>query len=190
MKTYQFIGYRNTEVLQYIVELLLSHNEELVIRMKEYVNDCENFDLTLEELEQISHEEDLGPEAPSGLEEFSFKTDGSRSYSEWQKTYSETCSWSRRTSLKSLNPCSIIMTYVALPCVASTIMKDLTDPVFLKKLKSKGVTVVQPVFVHGKACTEVSISHCTCCVSRSQLHVHIVIIPIIIQTMFLSSKLS
>ena len=61
------------------------------------------------------------------------------------RRHSETFPWSDHTLLKSVNLGSIIMTYVALPCVVSTVMKDLSDPVFLEKLKSKGITVKQQV---------------------------------------------
>ena len=175
LNKYHFISYRNPQVLQIIVESLLFHNQELVTQMNQYINDCEEFKLTLEELEQISHEEGLGPRAPSGLQEFSLKTNGNHSFPQWQKTYSETCQWSDRTLLKSVNPGSIIMTYVALPCVVSTVMKDLCDPVFLEKLKSKGVSVVQPQL--GQTHSKVSFSHYTCYVS--QIYLHAVIIPII-----------
>ena len=156
LNKYHFISYRNPQVLQIIVESLLFKNQDLVTQMNQYVKDCEEFELTLEELQQISHEEDLGPRAPSGLQEFSFKTDGDCSFPQWQTTYSETCQWSDHTLLKSVDPGSIIMTYVALPCVVSTIMKDLSDPVFLEKLKSKGVTVVQPEL--GQTHSKVSFS--------------------------------
>ena len=158
LNKYQFISYRNPQVLQTIVESLLFHNQDLVTQMNQYMNDCEEFKLTLEELEQISHEEDLGLRAPSGLQEFSFKTDDDCSFSQWQKTYSETFPWSDRTLLKSVNPDNIIMTYVALPRVVSTVMKDLSDPVFLENLKSKGVTVVQPEL--GQTHSEVSLFVC------------------------------
>ena len=36
------------------------------------------------------------------------------------------------------------MTYVALPCVASAVMKQLTNPKIVEKLKSKGVRVIKP----------------------------------------------
>ena len=160
LNKYDFISYRNPHVLRIIVESLLFHNQELVTQMNQYTNDCEEFELTLEELRQISHDEDLGPRAPSGLQEFSFKTNGDCSFTQWQKTYSETCQWSGHTLLKSVNPGCVIMTYVALPCVVSTVMKDLSDPVFLEKLKSKGVTVVQPEL--GQTHSEVSFSYIMC----------------------------
>ena len=94
-------------------------------QMNKCIRDYEEFELTLEEVQQISHKEDLGPRGPSGLQEFSFKTYDDRSFSQWQKTYSETFLWSDHTLLKSVNPGCIIMTYVALPCVVSTVMKDL-----------------------------------------------------------------
>ena len=104
LNKYQFISYRNPQVLQIIVESLLFHDQELVTQMNQYTNDCEEFKLTLEELEQISHEEDLSPRASSGLQEFSLKTDGDHSFAQRKKTYSETFPWSDHTLLKSINP--------------------------------------------------------------------------------------
>ena len=160
LKIHKFISYRNPQLLQDFVDVLLSHDLVVVSQMDQYIKDYEKFELTLEELQQISYEEDLGPGAPSGLQEFSFKAKGDHSFPQWQKTYSETFPWSDYTLLKRLNPGSIIMTYVALPRVVSDVMKDLSDPVFLEKLKSKGVTVILPQL--GQ--THSGVSFLTCCV--------------------------
>ena len=128
--------------------------------MNQYTNDCDAFELTLEELEQISCEEDLTPRAPSELPELSFKTYDNHSFGQWQKTYLEIFPWSDHTLLKNVNPGSIIMTNVALPCVVSIVMKDFSDPVFLKKLKSKGLIIVQLQF--GQTHFEVSFSYILC----------------------------
>ena len=159
LKANKFISYRNPQLLEDIVNVLLSHDVGVVSQMNQYIKDCEEFKLTLDELHQISRE-GLGPRAPSGLQEFSFKVNGDYSFPQWQKIYAEIFLWSNHTLLKSVNPGCVIMTYVALPCVVSTVMKDLSDPVFLEKLKSKGVTVVQPEL--GQTHSEVSVSSILC----------------------------
>ena len=112
--------------------------------MDDYVRKHEEFEqeLSLSQLEEISCEEDLHPRAPSGLPEFSLRTNGDTNVHQWRKTYSEKFPWSDRTLLKEINPGSIIMTYVALPCVVSDVLRDLTDPVILRELESIGVTIV------------------------------------------------
>ena len=144
LKTHGFIGYQNYELLEYIVGCLLKDDLQVVAQMDEYIKRYENFEqeLSLNELEEISHEEDLQTRAPSGFPKFALRANGDTSVHQWKKTYSEKFPWSNRTLLKELNPCSIVMTYVALPCVVSNILRDLTDPVVLNELESIGVTVV------------------------------------------------
>ena len=112
--------------------------------MDDYVKKHEEFEqeLSLSQLEEISSEEDLHPRAPSGLTEFSLRANGDTNVHQWRKTYSEKCPWSNCTLLKEINPGSVIMTYVALPCVVSDVLRDLTDPMILRELESMEVTVV------------------------------------------------
>ena len=144
LKTHGFISYQNYELLQYIVGSFLKDDLQVVAQMDEYIKKYEDFeeDLSLSQLEEICHEEDLHPRAPSGLPEFSLRTNGDTNTRQWRKTYSETFPWSDHTLLKDINPGSIIMTYVALPCIVSDVLRDLTDPVILSELESIGVTVV------------------------------------------------
>ena len=142
LKKHGFIGYMNYDILEDIVKCLLKDDLDIVTQMDDYIKKYEEFDLTQKELEEISHEEDLHPKAPSGLPEFSLRTNGDTSVHQWRKTYSEKFPWSNRTLLKELNPGSIIMTYAALPCIVSDVLRDLTDPVILRELESIGVTVV------------------------------------------------
>ena len=132
----------NYDILEDIVKCLLKDDLEIVTQMNDYIKKYEEFDLTQNELEEVSQEEDLHPRAPSGLPEFSLRTNGDTSVHQWRKTYSEKFSWSNRTLLKEINPGSIILTYVALPCVVSDVLRDLTDPVILRELESMEVTVV------------------------------------------------
>ena len=142
LKTNGFIGYMNYELLEDIVRTLLRDDLEIIAQMDEYIMNYEEFDYSLNQLEEISHKEDLHPEAPSGLPEFSLRANGDTSHHQWRKTYSEKFPWSNRTLLKEANLGSIIMTYVALPCIVSDVLRDLTDPVILSELESIGVTVV------------------------------------------------
>ena len=144
LKKHGFIGYMNYEILEDIVKCLLKDDLEIVTQMDDYIKKYEEFEqeMSLNQLQEISHEEDLQPGAPSGLPEFSLRTNGDTSVHQWRKTYSEKFPWSNRTLLKDINPGSIIMTYVALPCIVSDVLRDLTDPVILRELESIGVTVV------------------------------------------------
>ena len=144
LKTHGFIGYQNYELLQYIVGCLLKDDLQVVAQMDEYIKKYEDFEqeLSLNQLEEISHEEDLHPIAPSGLPEFNLRANGDTNVHKWRKTYSEKFPWSNRTLLKNINPGSVILTYVALPCIVSDVLRDLTDPVILRELESMEVTVV------------------------------------------------
>ena len=140
-----FVSYRNPQLLEEIVEEFLLRDDNVVTRMDQYTRDLEAFKLTLKELEQVSCEEDLGPRAPSGLPEFTLKADNhDMTKQQFQTTLSESIPQSNHTLLKSINPGSIIMTFVVLPCATSAVMKELTNPIVLKKLKSKGVRVIKP----------------------------------------------
>ena len=144
LKTHGFIGYQNYELLEYIVGCLLKNDLQVVAQMDEYIKKYEHFEaeLSLNQLEEISREEDLQPRAPSGFPKFTLRANGDTNVHQWRKTYSEKFPWSNFTLLKELNPCSVVMTYVALPCVVSNILRDLTDPVIVSELESIGVTIV------------------------------------------------
>ena len=140
-----FIHYRNPQLLKEIVEKFLLIDDNVVTQMNQYIHDLEAFELTLKELEQVSREDDLGPSAPSGLPKFTIEADNpDMTLQQFQTTLSENIPQSNHTLLKSVEPGSIIMTYVALPCVASAVMKELTNPITLKKLNLKGVRVIKP----------------------------------------------
>ena len=71
LKKYQFISYRNPQLLKDIVNRFLSHDlgVQVVSQMDQYIMDYEEFKLTREELYKITCEEDLDARAPSGLPE-------------------------------------------------------------------------------------------------------------------------
>ena len=144
LREHGFVSYQNYELLEYMVGCLWKEDQKIVAQLNEYIKKYEKFEqeLSLNQLQEISHEEDLHPRAPSGLPEFSLRTNGDTNFHKWRKTYSEKFPWSDYTLLKETNPGSIIMTYVALPCVVSDVLRDLTDPVILSELESIGVTVV------------------------------------------------
>ena len=143
LKKHGFIGYQNYELLAYMVRCLWKENQKIVAQMENYIKKYKEFEqeLSLSQLEEISHEEDLCPVVPSGLPEFSLRTNGDTNAHQW-RDYLGKFPWSIYILLKSLIPGSVIMTYVALPCVVSDILRDLTDPGILTKLESMGVTVV------------------------------------------------
>ena len=143
LKTHGFIGYQNYELLEYIVGCLLKDDSQVVAQMDEYIEKHKDFEqeLSLSQLEEVSCEEDLQPRAPSGLPEFSLRANSDTNVHQW-RGYLRRFSWSIYISLKSLIPGSIILTYVALPCVLYDVLRDLTDPVILSELESIGVTVV------------------------------------------------
>ena len=142
LREHGFVSYQNYELLEYMVECLWKEDQKIVAQLNEYIKKYEKFEqeLSLNQLQEISHEEDLRPRAPSGLPEFSLRTNGDTNARQW-RDYLKRFPWSIFTLLKNLIPGSIIMTYVALPCVVSDVLRDLTDPVILSELESMEVTV-------------------------------------------------
>lgn len=139
-----FFNYHNPQLLEEIVEVILRNDEGVKTKMTQYMKDYKKSPITLEELEQVSHEDGLGAKAPSGLPQCSFEASPNLTLQEFQTTISSNIPQSNHMLLESANPGSIIMTYVALPCVASAVMKHLTNPIICEKLKSKGVRVIKP----------------------------------------------
>ena len=70
LKSNGFIGYMNYEQLEDIVKCLLKDNLEIIAQMDEYIKMYEEFDYSLNELEESRHEEDIQPRVPSHLTEF------------------------------------------------------------------------------------------------------------------------
>ena len=64
-----------------------------------------------------------------------------KSVQQWRDKYSGMFPWSQRTVMTNVTPGCIIMTYGALPCVTSAVLRDLTDPVILEELALVGITV-------------------------------------------------
>ena len=143
LREHGLVSYQNYGLLAHIVRCLWKEDQEIVDLLEDYIKKYEEFEreLSLSQLEEVSHEEGLQPRVPSGLPEFSLRTNGDTSVHQW-RDYLRRFPWSIYTLLKSLIPGSIILTYVALPCIVSDVLRDLTDPVILRELESIGVTVV------------------------------------------------
>ena len=143
LKIHGFVGYQNYELLAHMVRCLWKEDQKIVAKMEDYIKKYKEFEqeLSLSQLEKITHEEDLRPTVPSGLPEFSLKINGDTNARQW-RDYLGKFPWSIYIFIKSLIPGSIIITYVALPCIVSDVLRDLTDPVILRELESIGVTVV------------------------------------------------
>ena len=87
---------------------------------------------------------DLSPTTPLGLPYVSFcleKPDSFTSAHDWVSTFDE-FSWSQDAFLKQLQKKCIIITYAILPSVLDDVTRDLKDPLILKTLKDKGITVI------------------------------------------------
>ena len=143
LRKHGFVSYQNYGLLAHIVRCLWKEDQEIVAQLEDYIKKYEEFEreLSLSQLEEVSHEEDLHLRVPSGLPKFSLRANGDTNAHQW-RDYLRRFPWSIFTLLKSLIPGSIIMTYVALPCIVSDVLRDLTDPVILRELESIGVTVV------------------------------------------------
>ena len=142
LRKHGFVSYQNYGLLAHIVRCLWKEDQEIVAQLEDYIKTYEEFEqeLSLSQLEEVSHEEDLQPSVPSGLPEFSLRANGDTNARQW-RDYLGKFPWSIFTLLKNLIPGSVIMTYVALPCVVSEILRDFTDSVILSELESIGVTV-------------------------------------------------
>ena len=143
LKTHGFVGYQNYELLAYMVRCLWKEDQKIVAQMDHYIKKYKEFEqeLSLSQLEKINHEEYLHPTVPSGLPEFSLRTNGDVNAHRW-RDYLGRFPWSIYVLLKSLIPGSVIVTYIVLPRVLSDVLRDLTDPVILSELESVGITVV------------------------------------------------
>ena len=140
LKTHGFVSYFNYRLLARIIRLLWKDDQRIMSQLNDYIKKCKEFEqeLSPSQLEIISRKE-LHPIVPSGLPEFRLKGNDTDAC-HWSN-YLDRLPWSDYILLKSAIPGSIIMTYVALPCIVPDVLKDLTDPVILQELESLGVTV-------------------------------------------------
>ena len=146
LSKHDFIGYLNYKLLKKLSQLVDDDklNERFVEYEKDYAKllSAGSFKKLIPLFEKQS---DLSPTAPLGLPYVSFcveKPDSFTSAHDCLSTFDE-FSWSPDTFLKQLRKKCIIITYAILPCVLDDVMRDLKDPVILKKLEDKGITVVE-----------------------------------------------
>ena len=144
------LSFWNYGTLQYIVKSLLQQDANIVTMMEEYDRDYHTFCDTLLQLQKAFIKDGVRnsrPKPPGCLQQFCFKMKDpwpTKSVQQWHEKYSGMFPWSRHTVMTSVTPSYIAITYVALPCVTSTVLRDLADPVILEQLDSIGVTVVLP----------------------------------------------
>ena len=147
LSKYDFIGYLNYKLLKKLTELVKGDNE-ISERFFEYEKEYAKLlsALSFQDLIPLFEKQsDLSPTAPLGLPYVSFcveKPDSFTSAHDCLSTFDE-FSWSPDTFLKQLQEKCIIITYAILPCVLDDVMRDLKDPVILKKLEDKGITVIE-----------------------------------------------
>ena len=147
LSKHDFIGYLNYKLLEELIELVEDDNEIrkcLFEYEKEYTKllSAASFEDLIPFFEKQS---DLSPTAPLGLPYISFRLEKPwlvTSIYTWVSTFGE-FSWSNYAFLKQLQKKCIIITYAILPCVLDDVMRDLKDPVILKKLEDKGITVIE-----------------------------------------------
>ncbi|XP_019860208.1 PREDICTED: uncharacterized protein LOC109588491 [Amphimedon queenslandica] len=147
LSNHDFIGYLNYKLLKKLIELVKDDNE-ISRRFFEYEKEyakllsAASFEDLIPFFEQQS---DLSPTAPLGLPYICFRLGSpwlhSRFYT-WVSTFGE-FSWSYYAILKQLRKNCVIITYAILPFVLDDVIRDLKDPVILKKLEDKGITVIE-----------------------------------------------
>ena len=142
-----FIGYLNYNLLKRLSNLI-PHDDDLMNQVDDYEKKyAELLDkISCKELVHLFDQwSDLSPTVPVGLPYVSFRLHSPwlpyRFYT-WASTFGE-FSWSYFTFLSQLKMNCIIITYAILPCVLDDVMRDLKDPVILKKLEDKGITVIE-----------------------------------------------
>ncbi|XP_019851655.1 PREDICTED: ankyrin repeat and SAM domain-containing protein 6-like, partial [Amphimedon queenslandica] len=142
-----FIGYLNYNLLKRISKRipqdvsLMNQVDNYEMKYAELLNkiSCNNLVHLFDEWY------DLSPNTPIGLPRISFRLGSpwlhSRFYT-WVLTFDK-LSWSHHAFLAQLRENCIIITYAILPCVLDDVMRDLKDPVILKKLKDHNITVIE-----------------------------------------------
>ena len=146
LSKHDFIGYLNYKLLKKLSQLVDDNNvnQHFVEYEKEYAKllSAASFQDFIPLFEKQS---DLSPTAPLGLPYISFRLERPwllTSVYTWVSTFGK-FSWSYYALLKELRENCIIITYAILPCALDDVMRDVKDPVILKKLKDEGVTVIE-----------------------------------------------
>ncbi|XP_019861167.1 PREDICTED: uncharacterized protein LOC109589546 [Amphimedon queenslandica] len=146
LSKHDFIGYLNYKLLKKLSQLVNddSLDQHFVQYEKEYARllSAASFQ---DFIPLFRKQSDLSPTAPLGLPYVSFRLERPwllTSVYTWVSTFGE-FSWSYYALLKELRENCIIITYAILPSVLDEATRDLKDPVILKKLENKGVTVIE-----------------------------------------------
>ncbi|XP_019852217.1 PREDICTED: uncharacterized protein LOC109582068 [Amphimedon queenslandica] len=144
---HDFIGYLNYKLLKKLA-VLVKNDKEIKKHFFGYEKEYAKLlaSTSFQDLIPLFNEQsDSSPTAPLGLPYISFHFEKPwlpTCVYTWVSTFGE-FSWSEDAFLKQLRKKCVIVTYAILPCVFDDVMRDLTDPVILKKLKDKGITVIE-----------------------------------------------
>ena len=147
LSNYDFIGYLNYKLLKKLAKLV-NDDKEIKRHFFDYEKEYAKLlaSTSFEDLIPLFEEQsDSSPTAPLGLPYISFHLERpwllNMVYT-WVSTFGE-FSWSEDAFLKQLRKNCVIVTYAILPCVLDDVMRDLNNPVILKNLQDKGVTVIE-----------------------------------------------
>ena len=143
---HHFIGYLNYALLRKMSRLV--NDSSINSQFEQYEQECAVLFHTAtfkNIMEMFRQRPDLKPSTAIGLPHIMFQLERpwflKRLYS-WITTFSG-FSWSNSASLHDITEKCVLITYAVLPSALPTVLKDLRDPVVLKKLEDIGVTVVQ-----------------------------------------------
>ena len=142
-----FIGYLNYVLLKRLSKLV-SRDNDLMSKIDKYEKEYSELldKASCSNLLHLFNEWSIySPTAPVGLPRFSFCLDESwldEKFSDWVIIYDE-FSWSSESFLAQLRKNCIIVTYAIPPSILDDVLRDLRDPEIIKKLASRGVTVLE-----------------------------------------------
>ncbi|XP_019858329.1 PREDICTED: uncharacterized protein LOC109586571 [Amphimedon queenslandica] len=147
LNKYDFIGYLNYKLLKKLAKLVEDDNQinELFLEYEKEYDKLLNSASFQDLMPLFERKSDLSPTAPLGLPYISFRLERPGLFTSvytWVKIFGEFL-WSSYAFLKQFRKNCVIITYAILPCVLDDVMRDLKDPVILKKLEDKDVTVAE-----------------------------------------------
>ena len=144
---HHFIGYLNYELLKRMISQL-ADDSNVKRQFEQYEQECTalfktaTFKSILKMFEQYP---DLKPLTPIGLPSIAFELNERwllERFCTWVTNMVE-FPWFNSLFLSCLKQNCVLLTYTVLPSALPDVIKDLRDPVVLKKLEDIGVTVVQ-----------------------------------------------
>uniref|UniRef100_A0A1X7UXE7 Death domain-containing protein n=1 Tax=Amphimedon queenslandica TaxID=400682 RepID=A0A1X7UXE7_AMPQE len=148
LSDFNFIGYLNYKLLKKLIIEFAKNDDEINRHLLEYEKEYAKL-LSAASFKDLiplfEKQSDLSPTAPLGLPYISFRLEKPWLLTcvyTWVSTFGE-FSWSSDAILKQLRKNCIIITYAILPCVLDDVMRDLKDPVILKKLEDNDIRVVE-----------------------------------------------